>query len=195
MIVESAPPGRIGDPHSFTVVMKETVDKRDAKTANRRPHRECSEIPFVGTSSRSWPDALPMIIPSAASKPPVVCARCGCRGSKVLLRFFPRQKRVGGDAGPESLGNDHEARVQYTRDFPSPRRCKGHECKPPNHRVHVLETLVEAIRDSQELFLSAAEDVKNPAFKNMFRELAVQSDANLPANCSFWRPILAGRRT
>jgi len=38
----------------------------------------------------------------------------------------------------------------------------------------VLESLIETIRDSQELFLSAAEDVKNPAFKAMFGELAVQ---------------------
>jgi uncharacterized protein (TIGR02284 family) len=38
----------------------------------------------------------------------------------------------------------------------------------------VLESLIETIRDSQELFLSAAEDVKNPAFKTMFGELAAQ---------------------
>jgi uncharacterized protein (TIGR02284 family) len=44
----------------------------------------------------------------------------------------------------------------------------------PQTIASILETLVEAIRDSQELFLSAAEDVKNPAFKNMFRDLAAQ---------------------
>jgi uncharacterized protein (TIGR02284 family) len=38
----------------------------------------------------------------------------------------------------------------------------------------VLESLIETVRDSQELFLSAAEDVKNPAFKTMFGELAAQ---------------------
>jgi uncharacterized protein (TIGR02284 family) len=40
--------------------------------------------------------------------------------------------------------------------------------------VSILESLIETVRDSQELFLSAAEDVKNPAFKNMFAELAAQ---------------------
>jgi len=38
----------------------------------------------------------------------------------------------------------------------------------------VLESLIETVRDSQELFGSAAEDVKNPAFKRLFEELAVQ---------------------
>jgi uncharacterized protein (TIGR02284 family) len=38
----------------------------------------------------------------------------------------------------------------------------------------VLESLIETSRDSQELFLSAAEDVKNPAFKTMFAELALE---------------------
>jgi uncharacterized protein (TIGR02284 family) len=38
----------------------------------------------------------------------------------------------------------------------------------------VLESLIETVRDSQELFISAAEDVKNPAFKTMFGELAAQ---------------------
>jgi uncharacterized protein (TIGR02284 family) len=38
----------------------------------------------------------------------------------------------------------------------------------------VLESLIETVRDSQEFFLSAAEDVKNPAFKTMFRELATE---------------------
>ena len=38
----------------------------------------------------------------------------------------------------------------------------------------VLESLIETVRDSQELFLSAAEDVKNRAFKTMFGEVAQQ---------------------
>jgi len=44
----------------------------------------------------------------------------------------------------------------------------------PQTIASVLESLIETVRDSQELFRSAAEDVKNPAFKAMFGELAVQ---------------------
>ena len=38
----------------------------------------------------------------------------------------------------------------------------------------VVESLIEACRNGQEGFLSAAEDVKNPAFKTLFGELAQQ---------------------
>lgn len=38
----------------------------------------------------------------------------------------------------------------------------------------VLESLIEACRNGQEGFLSAAEDIKNPAFKTLFREIALQ---------------------
>jgi uncharacterized protein (TIGR02284 family) len=44
----------------------------------------------------------------------------------------------------------------------------------PQTTASVLESLIETIRDSQELFLSAAEDVKNPAFKRLFGELAAE---------------------
>jgi len=38
----------------------------------------------------------------------------------------------------------------------------------------VLESLIEVCRNGQEGFLSAAEDIKNPAFKTLFREIALQ---------------------
>jgi len=52
-------------------------------------------------------------------------------------------------------------------------RCKGMNASTQTI-ASVLESLIETVRDSQELYLSAGEDVKNPAFKTMFGELAAQ---------------------
>jgi uncharacterized protein (TIGR02284 family) len=66
-----------------------------------------------------------------------------------------------------------ERREPHTRAIPLPCDATGMNATHQN-TASVLESLVETLRDSQELFLSAAEDVKNPAFKTMFGELAVQ---------------------
>lgn len=40
--------------------------------------------------------------------------------------------------------------------------------------AHVLNSLVETCKDGQDGFHSAAEDVKNPALKNLFNELSIE---------------------